>query len=60
MSARIKALILIGEARDRIAAELFDVIPTYGESDMTSAVYAAFSQASAGRCRAFVAHVQQF
>ena len=47
-SAKIKALILIGEARERIAAELFDVIPTYGESDLTSAVYAAFSQASAG------------
>ena len=47
-SARIKALILIGEARDRIAAELFDVIPTFGESDLTSAVYAAFSRASAG------------
>ncbi len=48
MSARIKAIILIGEAKDRIAAELFDIAPTYGESDMTSAVYAAFSQASAG------------
>ena len=48
MSSRIKAVILIGEAKDRIAAELFDIIPTYGQSDMTSAVYAAFSQASAG------------
>jgi UDP-N-acetylmuramoylalanine--D-glutamate ligase len=48
MSSRIKAVILIGEAKDRIAAELFDMIPTYGQSDMTSAVYAAFSQASAG------------
>ena len=48
MSSRIKALVLIGEAKDRIAAELFDVVPTYGESDMTSAVYAAFSRAVAG------------
>jgi UDP-N-acetylmuramoylalanine--D-glutamate ligase len=48
MSARIKAVVLIGEAKDRIAGELFDVIPTYGESDMTSAVYGAFSKASAG------------
>ncbi len=47
-SARIKALILIGEAKDRIAAEVFDIIPTFSESDLTSAVYAAFSRASAG------------
>lgn len=47
-STRIKALVLIGEAKDRIAAEVFDIIPTYSESDLTSAVYAAFSQASAG------------
>ncbi len=47
-SAKIKALIVIGEAKDRIASELFDVIPTYGESDMTAAVYTAFSKGSAG------------
>jgi len=48
MSARLKAVILIGEAKDRIAQELFDVIPTYEENDMTSAVYTAFSKSSAG------------
>ena len=48
MGGRIKAIIVIGEAKDRIARELFDIIPTYGEGDMTSAVYTAFSQASAG------------
>ncbi len=47
-SSRIKSVILIGEAKDRIAAELFDAVPTYGERDLASAVYAAFSQAAAG------------
>ena len=47
-AGKIKALIVLGEARDRIAAELWDVIPTYQASDMTDAVYQAFSHASTG------------
>jgi len=45
---KIKSLIAIGEAKDKIASELGDAIPTYLEADMTSAVYRAFGAAGEG------------
>ena len=47
-AGKIKALIAIGEAKERIASELGDVIPTELETDMGSAVSRAFSNASPG------------
>jgi UDP-N-acetylmuramoylalanine--D-glutamate ligase len=47
-SGKIKALIAIGEAKDKIASELGDVIPAYREADMTAAVYRAFAEAGDG------------
>ncbi|MEN6614991.1 MAG: UDP-N-acetylmuramoyl-L-alanine--D-glutamate ligase, partial [Syntrophorhabdus sp.] len=47
-AGKIKALVVLGEARDRIAAELWDVIPTFQANDMTDAVYQAFSRAGSG------------
>lgn len=45
---KIKSLIAIGEARERIAAELSDTIPTFMEDDLADAVYRAFSEAQKG------------
>jgi UDP-N-acetylmuramoylalanine--D-glutamate ligase len=45
---KVKALIVLGEARDKIASQLWDVIPTYQAADMTDAVYQAFSRAESG------------
>lgn len=45
---KIKALIAIGEAKEKIASELGDIIPTYPEADMTAAVYRAFAEAGDG------------
>jgi len=47
-AGKIKALIAIGEARDRIASELGDAIPTYLEKDMAAAVSLAFAKAGRG------------
>jgi len=47
-AGKLKALIAIGEAKDRIASELGDAIPTRLESDMTKAVHRAFAEASEG------------
>ncbi len=47
-AGKIKALIAIGEARDRIASELGDAIPTYLEKDMAAAVSLAFAKAGQG------------
>jgi UDP-N-acetylmuramoylalanine--D-glutamate ligase len=47
-AGKIKALIAIGEARDRIAAELGDAIPTHLEKDMAAAVSLAFAKAGRG------------
>jgi UDP-N-acetylmuramoylalanine--D-glutamate ligase len=47
-AAKIKALIAIGEAKEKIASELGDAIPTYLEKDMTSAVFLAFAKADEG------------
>ncbi len=47
-SGKIKALIAIGEAKDKIASELGDIIPTYLEADMTAAVYRAFAESGDG------------
>ncbi len=47
-AGKIKTLIAIGEAKERIASELGDVIPTELETDMGSAVRRAFSTASPG------------
>ncbi|MDD3845920.1 MAG: UDP-N-acetylmuramoyl-L-alanine--D-glutamate ligase [Syntrophorhabdaceae bacterium] len=47
-AGKIRALIAIGEAQDRIASELGDAIPTYLERDMTAAVYQALAKAGQG------------
>ena len=46
--SKIKALIAIGEAKEKIGFELGDIIPTYPEADMTAAVYRAFAEAGDG------------
>ncbi len=45
---RVKALILIGEAREKIMKSLGDLVPTLIASDMKDAVYRARSVASPG------------
>ena len=45
---KIRALVAIGEAKEKIASELGDIIPTYLENDMTGAVQRAVSAAREG------------
>lgn len=45
---KVKGLILLGEAKDRIAAELGDVVPTIKVATLEDAVAEAFARSSAG------------
>jgi len=48
LADRIKALVVIGEARKKIEAELGPYVPTYGEKDLEGAVERAQSVAKKG------------
>jgi len=48
VSKKVKALILIGEASQKIADVLGDLVPTYFEKDMKSAVVKAKMEAKRG------------
>ena len=48
LAGKIRALVLIGEARERIASELGPHVPTYGEEDLEGAVRSAQKAAKKG------------